>query len=113
MLHFINTKRKINSMRIPVTLLLMAALTVSCAKNPPKLDSNKQLVYSFKQPKRTVLTGQYPKQLGQPSMKSIGGSSRTYYSANGNLCRRLSNNRTVCHIGGKWYESVSIRAKGR
>ncbi|MEE9304308.1 MAG: hypothetical protein V3U84_11060, partial [Thiotrichaceae bacterium] len=101
-------------MRIFTSLLLVTIVTItaSCTKNPPKLESSKQLVYSFKQPQRTVLPGSQSKQLGQPSMKSITARSSTYYSANGNICRRLSNRRTVCHIGGKWFESVRIRTKG-
>ena len=79
----------------------------------PKLDSSKPLHYSFKQPQRIALSGKQSGQLGHPEMKSIAKGSNTYYSANGNICRRLSNNKTACHIGGKWYESVGIVARGK
>ena len=99
-------------MRTLISLFVVMLLTVACTKTPPKLESNKRLVYSFKQPDRKVLSGQQSGRLGQPGMKSIGKNA-IYYSANGNLCRRLSNNNTVCYIRGRWYQTVAIRAKGR
>ncbi len=99
-------------MKTHISLLCIVAFTASCTKNPPKLESNKQLVYSFKQPQRKALSANQTKHLGKPDMKSLAKQSSAYYSANGNLCRQLSNSRTVCYIGGKWYESVNIRTKG-
>ena len=97
----------------PVSLLIIAILSVSCTKDIPKLDSSKPLHYSFKQPQRKVLSGKQAGLLGRPDMKSVAKKSNTYYSANGNICRHLSNNKTACYIGGKWYESVGIVARGR
>lgn len=95
--------------------MLIILISTSCAKNqgPPKLNSNKQLQYSFQQPDRKVLSGKQSGQLGKPNLTSIKSNSNTYYSANGNICRRLSRSKTVCHIGGQWHESVSIMAIGR
>jgi hypothetical protein len=96
--------------------ILIVMTSVSCTtrnQTPPKLNSNKQLQYSFQQPQRKVLSGKQSSQLGQPDLQSINSKSNTYYSANGNICRHLSNSKTVCHIGGQWRESVAIIAIGR
>jgi len=94
-----------------VSILLMAVVSVSsvsCTKNVPKLDSSKPLQYSFQQPQRKALSGKQSGQLGRPDMKSMHKQANTYYSANGNICRRFSSHKTVCYIGGKWQEAVTI-----
>ncbi len=91
-----------------VSILFMAVISVSCTKNAPILDSSKPLHYSFQQPQRKALSGKQSGQLGRPDIKSIQQQSNTYYSANGNICRRFSSSKTVCYIGGKWQEAVAI-----
>ncbi len=91
-------------------LIATAILTSSCSNNPPLLDSSKPLTYSFGQPNRKEVTPQQSKHLGKPSAESK--QAGTYYSANGNSCRRLSSSRSVCYIGGKWLESVRVSGKG-
>lgn len=106
-----------------VSILLVAVIgasSVSCTnstfefrKKIPKLDSSKPLKYSFKQPQRKVLSGKQSGQLGRPDMKSVQKQPNTYYSANGNICRRFSSHKTACYISGKWQEAVTIIGMSR
>jgi len=89
--------------------ICIVAVTSSCSNNPPQLDSNKALTYSFEQPNRKVVSVKQSKHLGKPNVNTNNGS---YYSANGTQCRKLSNRKTVCFINGKWHEAVSISGKG-
>ena len=95
------------------SIVLIVVFSVSCTKSAPKLDSGMPLQYSFKQPQRKALPGMQSGQLGRPDKQSLHKQPNTYYSANGNICRRLSNSKTVCYIGGKWHETVPIIGTSR
>ena len=96
-----------------ITLLLSTLFITSCSSGLPELDTKKQLSYQFEQPKRQVFPHNQAKQLGKPTLKDISQKNhQNYYSANGNICRRLSNKKSACYIGDKWYESTAIMAAG-
>ncbi len=96
-----------------LTLLISMLLITSCSGGLPELDTNKQLSYQFEQPKRQVFPSEQAVQLGKPTINDIGKTNRQhYYSANGNICKRLSIRKTACYIGNKWYESTVIMAAG-
>ncbi len=99
-------------MKIPMSLLMMFVST-ACTQNPPALKSDKPLQYSFQTPSRTLLPEKQAVQLGVPDRDTVNRDSRTYYySANGNICRRLPNRTTtVCYINGNWYEAAAIMTR--
>jgi hypothetical protein len=93
--------------------LISVVFIVSCSQNQPVLDTNKKLSYQFGKPKRQLLTKNQANSLGNPTLKELDNNRQNYYSANGNICRKLSTQHTACYINNNWYESKPIMSSNR
>jgi len=102
-------------MNYNITIGLVSVIfIVSCSQNQPVLNTNKKLSYQFDHPQRKLLDKNQASHLGNPTLKDIDNNRQQhYYSANGNICRKLSTQHTACYINNNWYESRHIMSSNR
>lgn len=121
--HTINNQFQITMKSIVLlSVVLGSLLLTSCTNNRVvEVIPHKTFQYSYQNPSRILIDSTFSKQLSTgklgtivqiSSPKASARLGHTYYSANGNNCRKYTINssyeRTACNVKGRWYQASSV-----